>query len=128
MANLLDQASVMVDKARHEHASRTVTYARGVNSVVLQATVGRTEAEQADEFGLYHRVESRDFLIRTGDLVLAAAVVLPEAGDKIRESDGATDFVYEVMAFGGEPPFRYSDPQRRVLRVHTKHVLTEPTP
>jgi hypothetical protein len=34
-------------------------------------------------------------------------------------------FVFEVNAPGGQPPFRYSDPYRRVLRIHTKHIATE---
>jgi len=24
-----------------------------------------------------------------------------------------------------EPPFRYSDPYRKALRIHTKHIATE---
>ena len=39
---------------------------------------------------------------------------------------GADTQLYEVMAPGGEPPFRYSDPYRRTLRIHTKHVGRAP--
>lgn len=105
--------------------ARMVTYQRGGDSVDLAATIGRTEFEQADDFGVIHKIESRDYLVLTADLVLASVQTLPKAGDRIRETDGAKTFVYEVMAPGNEPPFRYSDPYRRTLRIHTKHVATE---
>jgi len=105
--------------------SRAVVYRRGVEEKEVQATIGRTEFEQADDAGLIHRTESRDFLIRTADLDLGAGPTLPRAGDQVRETVGTQVFVYEVNAPGGQPPFRYSDPYRRVLRIHTKHIGTE---
>lgn len=62
------------------------------------------------------------------DLVLGGATALPKAGDRVRETDGGKVFVYEVMAPGNEPAWRYSDPYRRALRIHTKHVATEAAP
>lgn len=125
MADLLEQGAAFLDERRHTHLTRTVTYQRGADSVEVAATVGRTVFEQADESGFIRKVESRDFLVRRTDLVLGATETLPKAGDRIREADGALTQVYEVMAPGGEPPFRFSDPYRKVLRVHTKHVATE---
>jgi hypothetical protein len=43
----------------------------------------------------------------------------------VLETVGAAVLVYEVNAPGGEPPFRFSDPDRRTLRIHTKHIGTE---
>lgn len=125
MADLLEQGATWLDDQRHQHMTQTVTYTRGADSVAIAATVGRTEFEQADEFGVIHRIESRDYLVRASDLVLGGGQALPQAGDQIRETDGATSYVYEVMAPGSEPAFRYSDPYRKTLRVHTKHVKTE---
>ena len=105
--------------------TRPVVYLRGASFVEVAATIGQTTFEQTDEFGGIQRLESRDFLIRTADLVLDAEAVLPKAGDRIRDAGGEKVFVYEVMAPGSEPPFRYSDPFRKALRVHTKHVATE---
>lgn len=124
--DLLDKGAAWLEDQRHQHLTRTVTYQRGTDTVELAATIGRTRFEQTDEDGLMHQVEARDYLVRTQDLVLAGSQALPEAGDQIREADGDQVFVYEVMAPGGEPPWRYSDPQRRTLRIHTKHVRTEP--
>ena len=123
--DLIERGLAWLDAQRHRHLSRTVTYQRGGQSVELAATIGRTEFEQADNFGVIHRTQSRDFLVRAADLVLGGQPALPVAGDRIREGDGDKTFVYEVMAPGSEPPFRYSDPYRRTLRIHTKHVATE---
>ncbi|MBX3404501.1 MAG: hypothetical protein KF699_13910 [Phycisphaeraceae bacterium] len=125
MGDLLDRGSAFLDDQRHRHMSRTVVYRRGAEEKEVQVTIGRTEFEQADDAGLIHRTESRDFLIRTADLDFGSGPILPRAGDQVRETVGAQVFVYEVNAPGGQPPFRYSDPYRRVLRVHTKHVGTE---
>ncbi len=125
MADLLERGSAWLEDQRTRHLTRTVTYERGGKTVDVQATIGRTEFEQADEFGVIHKTESRDYLLLTADLVLEGVQTLPKAGDHVRETDGPATFVYEVMAPGDEPPFRYSDPYRRTLRIHTKHVATE---
>ncbi|HLO40892.1 MAG TPA: hypothetical protein VK176_07705 [Phycisphaerales bacterium] len=125
MGDLLDRGAAFLDAQRHQHLSRLVLYRRGTDEKEVQATIGKTEFEQADDAGLIHRVESRDFLVRTGDLDLGAGPILPRAGDQVREAVGLSVFVYEVNAPGGQPPFRYSDPYRRVLRIHTKHIGTE---
>jgi hypothetical protein len=125
MADLLDRGAAFLDAQRHQHLSRLVLYRRGTDEKEVQATIGKTEFEQADDAGLIQRVESRDFLVRTGDLDLGTGPILPRAGDQVRETAGTNVFVYEVNAPGGQPPFRYSDPYRRVLRIHTKHIGTE---
>lgn len=129
MADLLQTGLAWLDDQRHAHMTQTVLYVRDTESasyvVELLATIGRTEFEQVDEFGIVHKLQSRDFLIRAADLVLNSVLTLPKAGDRIRETVGTQTFVYEVMAPGAEPPWRYSDPYRQTLRVHTKHVSTE---
>ena len=128
MGDLLDRGAAFLDAQRHQHLSRPVLYrvgGRGTDEKEVQATIGKTEFEQADDAGLIHRVESRDFLVRTAELDLGAGPILPRAGDQVRETVGTSVFVYEVNAPGGQPPWRYSDPYRRVLRIHTKHIGTE---
>ncbi|QYU66072.1 hypothetical protein J4558_13785 [Leptolyngbya sp. 15MV] len=125
MTDLLEQGAAFLDDQRHRHMSRTVVYMRGSDAKEMLATIGRTEFEQADDAGLIYRVESRDFLIRAADLDLGAGPIQPRAGDQVRETVGTQVFVYEVNAPGGQPPWRFSDPYRRVMRVHTKFVGTE---
>lgn len=125
MADLLERGAAWLEGQRVKHLARTVVYQRGENSVEVQATIGRTLFDQADQYGAVVRHEARDFLILTNDLVLGGRAVLPERGDRIREPQGSKTFVYEVMAPGGEPVWRYSDPYRNTLRIHTKQVDTE---
>jgi len=123
--DVLETASNWLEDQRTEHASRTVTYERGADSVEVSASIGRTIFDVGNGFGLVERTESRDYLVLTDDLVLGGGGTLPERGDRVRETQGTAVFVYEVMAPGKEPHWRYSDPYRKTLRIHTKHVATE---
>jgi len=128
VGDMLDRGAAFLESQRHQHMTRSVVYRRGTDEKEVQATIGKTDFEQADDSGLIHRVESRDFLVRTADLDLGAGLILPRAGDQVRETVGTiagSVFVYEVNAPGGQPPFRYSDPYRRTLRIHTKYIGTE---
>jgi hypothetical protein len=125
MTDLLEKGSTWLEDQRTRHLTRLVAYQRGADSVEIKATIGRTVFEQADDFGVIQKTESRDFLVLAADLVLNGERVLPRPGDHVREAQGDQVFVYEVMAPGTEPPFRYSDTYRQTLRVHTKHVATE---
>jgi hypothetical protein len=126
MPELLRTGSDWLADQLKEHASRLVVYRRGGDEVAVQATVGRTLLKLDDGYGGV-RMEwtDRDFLIHAADLVLAGNPTLPERGDIIRETQGGKVFVYEVMAPGGEPPWRWSDVYRKVLRIHAKQVGVE---
>ena len=104
-----------------------VAYARGPQSVDLSATVGKTVFEVDDGYGVLVRHESRDFLVLAADLVIGGEPILPQRGDRVREVQGSTTFGYEVTAPGKEPAWRYSDPYRTTLRIHTKQIETEGT-
>ena len=123
MGDLLRKGSNWLEAQRKAHLATTVRYFRGEAFVDVLATVGRTVFEQADEYGIVHRTETRDFLITAADLTFGDGPVTPKEGDRIHDfSVPGTNNIYEVMTPGGEPPFRYSDPYRTTLRVHTKHV------
>ena len=128
MANLLEKASNWLEDRRTRYAASPVEYVRGAQSAELPATVGKTTFEVDDGYGVLVRYESRDFLVQAADLVLDAAPVLPQRGDRIRETQGQQVFVYEVTAPGKEPCWRYSDPYRQTLRIHSKQVETEAVP
>jgi hypothetical protein len=125
MADMLQQASDWLEEQRTRHASRMVRYVRGVQSVELPATIGKTTFEVDDGYGVLVRHESRDFLVLAADLILIGDRALPERGDRIRETQAGQVFVYEVTAPGKEPCWRYSDSFRKTLRVHTKQIDTE---
>jgi hypothetical protein len=125
VADVLERGSAWLEGQRKKHATREVTYRRGLNMVVAKATIGRTVFEQDDGAGVIIRTQVRDYLIDTADLVLAGQPTLPEKGDRIEETDAGKKYVYEALPLGSEPHWRYSDPYRRTLRVHTKLIATE---
>jgi hypothetical protein len=125
VADLLDKGSNWLQGQRKKHATREVTYRRGAESVGVKATIGRTVFEQDDGAGVIVRTQVRDYLIDTVDLVIAGQPTLPEKGDRIEETDAGKTYIYEVLPIGAEPHWRYSDPYRRTLRIHTKLVATK---
>jgi hypothetical protein len=122
MADLLERASAWLDDQRTRHASRVVTNVRGSRTFDVSATIGRTTFEVDDGYGVLVQHESRDFLILAADLVLDGQAILPQRGDRIQEVQGSSTFVYEVTAPGNGPCWRYSDPYRKTLRIHSKQV------
>ena len=125
MTNLSETAASWLADQLKSHASSDVIYQRDGEQISIKATIGKTEFEIDDGSGILQRIQSRDFLIQAADLVLAGVTTLPVAGDRIRETQGTQTFVYEVLAPGNEPHYRFSDPFRKLLRIHTKHVANE---
>jgi hypothetical protein len=124
LGNLLETGAAWLADQLKANASTEVIYFRDVEQVPIQATIGKTEFEIDDGSGIVERFQSRDYLIQAADLVLGGSETLPEPGDRIQETQGAQNFAYEVMAPGDQPCWRYSDPFRKLLRIHTKHVAT----
>jgi hypothetical protein len=119
MADLLERGARWLEDQRTRHCTRDVTYVRGAASVVVKATVGRTQYETDDGHAVRVAFTERDFLIQAADLMLGGNVVTPQPGDRIRESQSGQVLVFEVI------DWRYSDPYRQTLRIETKHVATE---
>jgi len=126
MTNLLKTGSDWLEGMRKEHATSSVVYWRGVNSVTVVATIGQTIFAITDEYNVEVRTVMRDYLIQTADLIIDGSVVTPARGDRIKETVGESVYVYEVMGPGNnEPEWRYSDDFNKTLRIHTKKVDTE---
>jgi hypothetical protein len=126
MADLLRLGQEWLANQLKTHASKTVVYARGANQTSVTAIIGRTLLKLEDGYGGVHmQWTDRDFLIPPDELVLAGAQVIPERGDTIREADNGKIYVYEVNVPGSEPTWRWSDPHRRLLRIHTKQIGIE---
>jgi hypothetical protein len=125
VTDLLERGAAWLEEQRRAHMTRTVTYQRGQQSVEVAATVGKTVFRVDNGYGLLERHETRDYLVSANDLVLDGQTVLPKAGDRVIEAEAKMIFTYEVMAPGNEPVWRYSDPYRKTLRIHTKLVHAE---
>jgi len=122
MTDLLQQAAEWLGRQRVKHLARLVEYRRGDDRLEIRAAIGRTLFEVDDGLGVLERVESRDFLLLAAELVFDGRPAIPRQGDQIREMHGANTLVYEVAAPGREPAWRYADPYRTTLRVHTKQI------
>ena len=126
MADLLRLGQEWLANQLKTHASKTVVYVRGANQTSVTAIIGRTLLKLEDGYGGVHmQWTDRDFLISPDELVLAGLQVIPERGDTIREADNGKIYVYEVNVPGSEPTWRWSDPHRRLLRIHTKQIGIE---
>lgn len=114
MAWLADQAA--------EHLAESIVYTRGVNSVTLQATRGRTGVDVAGEDGHYLRVERSDFSFAAADLVLGGLHALPRRGDRIAATRAGTAQQLEVVPLPGEDVYRWNDQHGISLRVFTQEA------
>ncbi len=126
MADVLEKGLAWLDAMNRLHRSVPVTYRRDGRSVTLPATVGKTSFHYARDAGPFESFESRDYIVAANDLALDGQPFLPRPGDRIVEAEGGMVFLYEVMSLEDEPPFRWCDPYRRTLRIHTKYVGAEP--
>jgi hypothetical protein len=127
MTDVLQKGQEWLASKLTQHASRQVVYRRGELGATLQATIGRSMYDQDDGEGIVTRSQVRDFLIDTYALLSSIIGTLPRRGDTIVEIDGEHTFIFEVMALGGDPPWRYSDPFRLKLRIHTKQIESHPS-
>jgi len=122
MGDLLRQGTQWLEQQRAAHCSSPVTYRRPstgsgqATEAAIDATFGRTQYEVEDEHGLRVGAEVIDFLVSAE--VFAPMFDEPEAGDQI-VADGV---VYEVMDLAGQGHWRWSDPYRTTMRIHTKEV------
>ena len=125
MPDLLRTAAAWLSATLETNVSETIGYTRGALGVVggLLATIGHTPFSQVTDSGIIETYQTRDYLITAAELILGGNVVLPQRGDLITETDAnGNSFVYQVMAPGGEPHYRFCDQFRVKLRVHTKQV------
>ena len=122
MGDLLRQGTQWLEQQRAAHCSSPVTYRRPstgsgeATEAVINATFGRTQYEVEDARGLRVGAEVIDFLVSAE--VFAPTFGEPEPGDQI-VADGV---VYEVMDLAGQGHWRWSDPYRTTMRIHTKEV------
>ena len=97
-----------------------ITYARGDVNITLTAIPSDTEFVSATGDGYMETVEARDFVFPASDLTIGGQPVLPDRGDTITETVNGQQQTYPVTNAGSGRFFKYSDPFRKIIRVHTK--------
>jgi hypothetical protein len=106
-------------------AGRPVIFRRGEQQISWTAIQDSTVFEIADANGVMVSFESTDFIGSAGDLMFdeETTPVVPTRGDRIWKRLGTTTLVYEVLNLGNAvPPYRYCDPERTSIRLHTKLI------
>jgi hypothetical protein len=145
MPDLFAQSAAWLEQNRAAFCASSVTYCRGSLSAPVPATIGKTTFEIENSSGIVTRLESRDYLIRAVDLLLAGfgglspeqlaelspsqldalaaeEPTLPQPTDTIQETFNGKTLTYELMPLGNQQSWRWSDPFRNTLRIHTKLV------
>lgn len=121
MADMLASGATWLSSQRRAHMSSNVTYRRGVSSVTVPATRGKTDETLQDGYGVLTHVMASDFIISASDLVLSSVRVEPQRGDTIEylAADGSTH-VYRVEPITGEECWSWNDPYHNDYRIHAK--------
>jgi hypothetical protein len=121
MPDMLKQGLQWLAQQRTRHMASEVTYQRGGQSVMVQATIGRTEYDVTDSAGASLTTHVMDFLILADDLV---DLHPPRRGDLILvPGPGLSSHQqYEVLDLPAQGCWRWSDPYRTTLRIHTKDI------
>ena len=128
---LMDRGMTWLTLVQKRHLAIPVMYERPAGEgrtrarrVSVLAVLGRAEATGEDSIAPVRvDAEGIDFLIAAADLTFGRQEVEPRADDRVYLMRGGKTLVYEVMPrVSGEPPWRWSDPQRTIRRVSAKLV------
>jgi hypothetical protein len=119
MTNLMQDGSLWLIERAKESGGRSITYCRGSIRVSITAVPKLEETEVIDEDGFGTGAQLDDFLIEASDLVVAGAVTLPRAGDRI---EMGSDTFEVVPPSGTEKAFETYDVSGTILEVHTKRI------
>ncbi len=113
MTDLLRQGAQWLEQRRRAHCSSPVEYIRDGTPATVQATYGKTDYTIANDAGGRIGSHVTDFLIGADELGFT-----PKVGDVI-VADGSS---FEVMNFGDDGCWRWSDPYHITMRIHTREV------
>lgn len=114
-----------LDAMRTAYNAQNVIYRRMSVSIPIAATPVRPVFMVMDADSMILQSEARDFLISAALLIISGNVSTPKAGDWIEQTAAGIRYTFEVMPFGAEPAWRWSDTQYQTLRIHTKLVKEE---
>lgn len=123
MADMLGDGLATLSTIRKAYAGTAVTYYRGALSVGVTATLGHTTHRWSMGAQGTVREVSKDYMIDVADLVLSGSEIVPAAGDRVIEVSGGVTYTHEVMSFGPDPAWRWTDAHRRTWRIHTKEIM-----
>lgn len=127
MTNLMQRAAELLSASLAANCSEAVVAIRGTEHCDLSAAFGQTQFQVDDASGGLLLWESHDFIVPSSTYEFGGEVCAPQRGDIIEKSLGEQTLRYEVLGPGKEQVFRYCDPHRTLLRIHSKLIGGGPT-
>lgn len=122
--NMFQRGQRHLNRRLLARGSVLIAYARGSTGATnIRAVVGQFTFRVSDGYGVTTYSRSRDYLVDGPEFLTLFGE--PQAGDTIIEQIGESVQTYEVMAPGGEQPWRWSDQGQQTLRIHTSKVGEE---
>ena len=130
MADMMSRGMAWLARMGQRHAAVPVVYERPgegrrrARRVEVMAVLGRAEATgEASVEPVRVDANGVDFLVAAADLVFGRQAVEPRSDDRVYLNRGGRTLVYEVLPrTSGNPPWRWSDPQRMIRRIHAKLI------
>lgn len=124
--NLLDVGASWLAEKMEAHASSPVTYVRGSDTCITNASFAKTQFAITDQDGMLHDIDSHDFIVRTENLLFGTTPFLPIEGDLVIVPKGPNvQERYVVSRYGHAQdstgqPYRPCDSYGYQIRIHTR--------
>lgn len=117
MADLFSTGANFLKEQLIGNASQAIVYYRGSVNKALTAIIGRSVFAVETRAGFVENITSVDFIFSVSAWE-ALSLSDPIRGDKVYFGS----CWYELTSYAGEPPWRYSDLHKKLMRVHTKQM------
>ena len=122
--DLMSKGMAWLGKMRRRHGSTLVVYERAGHTEAetrrlrVMAALGRSGAEAEGSVpSLRIDAGDIDFLIAAADLALDGVPFEPGRDDRIILAANGGIHVYDLLPRDGDPPWRWSDPQKTTYRI-----------
>jgi hypothetical protein len=113
MTNMLNSGLDWLEQRLMGFCSSPVEYRRDSDTLTVDAVFGKTDIEVDDQTGITVSSFVWDFLIDAETLAME-----PEVGDLIVVNERQ----FEVMKLAGQGCWRWTGPNRKTYRIHTKQI------
>ena len=124
---MLDIGATHLAKQRTLFMSSPVTIQRnGETDIAINATKGVSDFSYVDEYGVDVLSQSKDYIVLASDVTFANP--LPKQNDIIVEVIEGYTIESEVLSFGNEPHYRFTDSFKKEIRIHTREFKREIAP
>lgn len=113
MSNMLNNGLDWLEQKMIDHCSGPAEYRRGSQCYPISAVFGKTDYELESDEGISVGAFVWDFLVSSDVLGFE-----PEVGDIV----AADSRRFEVMNLPGQGCWRWTSPNRKTYRIHTKEI------